>query len=1491
MATEDTGNLDIQRQINELLEARTVLMSKQNEVLRNQIQISEKLAELLDKGSKKPEGVDNMAAALTAAADAARSASTGIEGVTAAATEAAREIPNVGPAATQAAKAGRTAFQKFKDVLGGVVGVVTSLTRSIIGIGGALLSIPMGILSSLQEEAANLANDSLVLRTAFEEVRDKFGSLASNEGKAVIDSYKELNKQSGNLAGSGRSLGSIYGYGPDGLAKAMQELSETAEAMGPVFSALGNQMVENAAQVVIYQKGLGITNEAMKSLGSTALARGENITDSLKEIGNLSVQMGKKFGISSKLMGKDMTYMTSNMGKFGAMTKAQMATSAVYVRKLGLEIKDLEGLMGAFDDFETAATNASKLAQSFGMNVDAMQMMKEQDPSKRLDMLRQSFAATGRSIKDMSRAEKDLLAQTAGMDANMVEAALSAENMGMSYDEISAAAEGAADKQLSQEEIMQNMADNIKKAFEPIQYLGSLFKTFFDGFTNGIMKAKPMKELLYSIMDALKSAARLGRVLGNVFVTAFPGVKEMLGGVAGFFRDISKTLDGITKDVKNFKNGVDGTFKDFQKNPEKYINKFTDYISNAFKKIFGDKNGRGSTILDGMMKFGSFLLKSLIALLPKLLSGLTDIIKKLAAWIRGMNAGSSLLKPLIDGIMDVLPDLLHALWDLFVEAFKALSPILVPVIGAYIGFMLLKATISAISSAVVLKIKSKIADAIGVKPGEEKQPVPISEKMREAAKSVMGIVEELGNVKPGTVAKAGLNLLIIAAFVSGAVYAFSLAISESAALFAGISWDQVNMVFISMALGISATLGLAFAASALSEAIPEMLIGILGLTVAALFVIDGILWFSIAVRMAADILKPVDWDDIKKVFAATGFGILATIVLAFTAASLVADGGATLTIGMAGLLLAAIFTTAGIVVFSKAVAYAAGVLKEVDWDDIKKVFAATATGIGALIGIAVASIALATAAPAMALGLVTLPLAVAFLTFGVAVLAAGINSLITRTNIADPSKVLKIFELILVSMTAVGALVAASGTFALMGPYIIPLIASTLLMAKFMEETSGSLARGLSAIDRINVTDPEQLKLKVELIGKLVESMSSLGTLAVDAGKLDIASKIFKGNSASSAIESMGSFLEKIKGKITGLLTTVMTIALDTQKYPKGVISRAVGVADVIGKIANLAGALTQPISALAGIKGGLALGNRATEIIDFIMVRFTQLLPVLSKAIQDIIPEVFKTAKLIPPGFNKEKADAFASAIGAVASLVTAISSPIQALAGIEGGGILMGNRATDKIDQIMKSMGTIMETIKTELPYIVDSVVLAADGLPDDFNNEKAQTIATVIGTIKPVAESLGEIMKLSEGKALDAVLIKKNIDSLRAPLANLAGFMPDYFKVSDMLSTYKEKTMAPLVTAIVDDIKAVNSALESLGDIQMDATVEKIGKNLGIKDSIIQLERKPITMNVQLNLTMKADDIAKEIFDVSAKMINANPNDPSIKNIAAAFGAQGK
>jgi ABC-type transporter Mla subunit MlaD len=89
-------------------------------------------------------------------------------------------------------KAGSDFFSTTKKQITSLIGVFGAVTRGIVGIGSALIAVPLKIMDFMQQKAADAANASQALREAFEEVRDKFGDLASNEGKAVIDSYKDL---------------------------------------------------------------------------------------------------------------------------------------------------------------------------------------------------------------------------------------------------------------------------------------------------------------------------------------------------------------------------------------------------------------------------------------------------------------------------------------------------------------------------------------------------------------------------------------------------------------------------------------------------------------------------------------------------------------------------------------------------------------------------------------------------------------------------------------------------------------------------------------------------------------------------------------------------------------------------------------------------------------------------------------------------------------------------------------------------------------------------------------------------------------------------------------------------------------------------------------------------------------------------------------------------------------------------------------------------
>jgi hypothetical protein len=215
----------------------------------------------------------------------------------------------------------------------------------------------------------------------------------------------------------------------------------------------------------------------------------------------------------------------------------------------------------------------------------------------------------------------------------------------------------------------------------------------------------------------------------------------------------------------------------------------------------------------------------------------------------------------------------------------------------------------------------------------------------------------------------------------------------------------------------------------------------------------------------------------------------------------------------------------------------------------------------------------------------------------------------------------------------------------------------------------------------------------------------------------------------------------------------------------------------------------------------------------------------------------------------------------------------------------------------------------------FITEGFTKGIGGLKDTFKDVGLSALTSFTSTLKSIdIAGLGSIVK-SFG-LLDEIVqtvssLSSNIDKvlnvgLSSKLFSLVSIdfnkIIKYFKdfatgINSIIAPIEKikhdeiKMISSLVTDIVEDIRIINTSLESLGDIEMNATIEKLGKDLGIKDNIIKLERKPITMNVQLNLTMKAEDIAKEIFDVSAKMVNANPNDPAVKNMAAAYGVSPK
>ena len=172
---------------------------------------------------------------------------------------------------------------------------------------------------------------------------------------------------------------------------------------------------------------------------------------------------------SFKMIAKDMMTLKEDFTSFGHLSDKALAETSARMRSLGMDVKTLGKMVDKFLNFEDAAVSSAKLAQTFGMNIDAMKMMKaaNKDPMKALDMMRKSFFAAGKDITNMTAAEKKLLEQTTGLTGQELQLAFAQKNRGRSMKDIKKKTESQADVQRSMRDAMVEMGDQMKKVVRP----------------------------------------------------------------------------------------------------------------------------------------------------------------------------------------------------------------------------------------------------------------------------------------------------------------------------------------------------------------------------------------------------------------------------------------------------------------------------------------------------------------------------------------------------------------------------------------------------------------------------------------------------------------------------------------------------------------------------------------------------------------------------------------------------------------------------------------------------------------------------------------------------------------------------------------------------------------------------------------------------------------------------------------------------------------
>lgn len=713
------------------------------------------------------------------------------------------------------------AFSGFRQTLKNVFALLRSgfglfkgFVGSIYNVGKAIFSIPFKMLGGLAD-IVNNAGGSNELFVAIENIRKEFGALTQTGPSTIFSMAKNLE----GFSATGLSSYRIFGN----MAQRLEAFLKLAQAMGPTFENFSDEFKKNGGAILAWQKGLGMSDEDMRTLGERAKTMGIDMTSQFLEIQKQTDALGEQFGISTKLIGRDMAKALKDVKHFGGATIKEIATASVYARKLGVELDKITGVLDAFETFEGAAENAAKLSQSFGVQVDAFKMMEAQDPASQIEMLRKQFAAAGQDVSKFNRQQLKLLSTTTGLDEATAKQVFSLKNQGMSLEQIKKQSEKAEKKQLSQAEAMDKLANAIERMAQSGGGTGGgFFDKFLHGIFGGIQASKEFREIIMNIRMAFRTLITEGVRLGKA-IAANPYVKDFLGGIASFFNPgkFRPLIRGVTDELIKLVKGQ-SSFPEVIKNIKEKFFDYFDSNSAAGKKILNAVKG----IFKGIVVIAAEAIKMAASTLKDGIVYITDLLtgkKKIASIGEDMGMFGEILSPLYDALAeayDILAPALSKLFDVLIAKLETffkqdLLPLLkeyAPEIAlALFGPAFLKGVVGAFAGGMGSKVKDvitgffsksvapEVADAASSVAKKGGMAGGISETMAkrhtetiDSVKGLHGKIDDLMKAQQGDkwgardAAKLGLKLLAIAAalavggvILAGAVVLISHILGEA----------------------------------------------------------------------------------------------------------------------------------------------------------------------------------------------------------------------------------------------------------------------------------------------------------------------------------------------------------------------------------------------------------------------------------------------------------------------------------------------------------------------------------------------------------------------------------------------------------------------------------------------------------------------------------------------------------------------------------------
>lgn len=306
---------------------------------------------------------------------------------------------------------------------------------------------------------------------------------------------------------------------------------------GDKFSKLGIQMARGFG---LGGQGAGQIAKVFENIGMSA--------DDSAEAMKVAIKSANQAGIPVNMLAEDLSKSIVYMARFGKEGQKTLIQGAAWARKYDIALEQLRQSVEGFDMFDDAAKSASKLNTAFGTMINSMDLMMEDDPAKRLDMIRQEMLAQGMTYDKLTPKQRRYFSETMKLSEEQTAALLDAKNANESYTDFAAKAEAKQKQELRAKEMMQKM---LAKTAQTMYAFGSAF----DRVTIAIGKAiKPLLEVLGLAKKSDKDFKGFGQVMEGITQTVIHFFESLAGNDKwmAFMRELGRDLMRAGSALKDF---------------------------------------------------------------------------------------------------------------------------------------------------------------------------------------------------------------------------------------------------------------------------------------------------------------------------------------------------------------------------------------------------------------------------------------------------------------------------------------------------------------------------------------------------------------------------------------------------------------------------------------------------------------------------------------------------------------------------------------------------------------------------------------------------------------------------------------------------------------------------------------------------------------------------------------------------------------------------